>query len=226
MPAAAHTIFFAVATVGSLGGRLLHKSNVPTWVLIPATVGVGLGYAIAVLGMPFHEWPGELIVIILATALIIGASSILARIQANVQLIKEEENTPRMTATRNSSTLTKPGMPLVISELIGLFAVGPAFVLVLFTLPPREDYANRLGWDCRDGVILEKSRDRQEHNAPIVAAMCKSEKKRFTVVDEALWSAAQTGMALDKRPGSPFAMVDALRLRMVPLGLNWWNDPL
>jgi len=44
-------------------------------------------------------------------------------------------------------------------------------------------------------------------------------------VDEGLWSRARIGQRLTKKQGTPWAMLDHERVRMVPLRMHWWSDP-
>lgn len=221
MPISIACMFAAFAF--SNAGAMVHKRlNTPTWliaVLTPAFLGI---YVLAILAMPFRGVLTELPLVLLATVAASGPVALMHR--ANEKILAEREAKKAgghavefrggVKAVRSTFNL---GAVLVLGLLM------PTMAITMFTLVSRINYASWLNWSC-DGQVLQVTRNRGNHNAPMILVETDGSTESFTQVDGGLWSQAKAGQRLKKVAGSPMAELDGQPVRMVPLQVNWWND--
>ncbi|HEY3448542.1 MAG TPA: hypothetical protein VGK67_19455 [Myxococcales bacterium] len=214
MPVSILFVFLVFGVGGSLGMALAQRTSVPTWALATIAVAGVAGYYVAAMGLPFSGPLSELAVVLLAALAMIGPAAWFFR---NGKTLTEKQRA----AKEEKRALPQRDLLLIAPVMVlALFA----FATVLGTLTSRINYALWLRWSC-DGTVVERTRDKGNHNLPLVMAKCGDQLERFEVVSDGFWDAAQPGQRLVKIAGSPYATLEGAKVRMVPLQVRWWNDP-
>jgi len=194
--------FAAFGIGGCVMAALIQQKRFPTWLAIALSPVACAGVYLLMLGMPFVGWAGEALVVFV-TGLSVGFP-LLAFFRVG-----------------NAMKATKT-VPKVAAVAMGVFL--PLFPLTLFTLLSRLNEAAWLEWKC-DGRIVEVTRAKSNHQAPTIVVEDGSGTVRFEQVDDNFWSVAKPGQRLTKTPGTPTAVLDGVRVRMVPRQVGWWNEP-
>jgi hypothetical protein len=169
------------------------------WRLLLALSLVYAGFFFLALGLPFFGIVAELLTIAAASAALVLPMTVFLR-------------------------TSRHGRNMTIREGLLAFLWLPLTAAVLTTLISRVNYARGLSWAC-DGPIVEVTRAAGNHNLPTLVVQNGVKRARFENVDESLWSQAKPGLRLAKAAGSPSALLDGQRLRMVPRQMRWWSEP-
>ncbi len=198
------SIFFAFA-FGGLGGHL-HASHRPPLLinLSLGTISLG-GYFLLIFGFPFIH-------VILEIPMVLAATFAAAWPMQIIPLLNEKYPPKNL----------KGKIPVV--GILGMLTLLICIAGIMSTLLSRMNYALWLRWEC-DGLIIERTNNKSNHNAPVLVVKTDRGNEWFENVDQGLWNACTPGSRLSKVAGSPMALLDGKRVRMVPLQINWWNDP-
>ena len=193
-------IAFALA---GLLGMMLAQRKTPLWVaFIALPLSLGL-LTVTTYALPFKSFVLELSLVPLAVLAwcwpVLGMT-----------VLSQELN-------------DKSGKSKSIGNVIGggilFLAFLPVTMVVVTMLQDRGLYFKRLAWAC-DGPIREVTTTPDHHDVHTLVVV-----DRYELVDEPLWKKAKPGQHLVKKAGSAFALLDGVRIRMVPESLHWWNDP-
>ncbi|MCE9583129.1 MAG: hypothetical protein K8T20_11615 [Planctomycetes bacterium] len=186
------------------------------------TVGLLTGYWVALLAMPFHGFVTELPLVLLLGAAVSGPMYLFLRSSFAARRAADAAHTAEMKA--GISPAAEPRKTISPFAVVALGVFLPAMALSLFSIISRVNYACWLGWKC-DGVIVEVTRDKPNHAAPMVIVNTAGDTERFVQVDDDFWASAKPGQRLKKDAGSPMAWLDGRKVRMVPRQVGWWNEP-
>lgn len=213
MPASFVLTLVVLALGGVAAVCLARARRAPTGVLYAlAFPGLAAFYAV-VMGTPFRGLTAEALVCLVSAAALAAPGAIFVR---QGWALEEE-----------ARAALKAGLPRPRPDpsraLPALFTGAGALLLVLTFLGSRTEYASGVRWEC-SGAVVEQARS-GTHGLPLVRALCGASVESFELVDAAFWSAARPGVPLVKPAGSPWATLNGVRVRMVPLRTPWWNDP-
>ena len=158
-----------------------------------------LVYFVLLLAMPFRGFVTEVVIFLAAGGALVLPMSLFWRVAGR-------------------------GKKSVLHQALFGFLALALFAAAMSTHLDRINYAGWLNWSC-NGPIVERGRAAGNHNLPTLVVEAGKGRTRFVNVDEQLWNVAQPGQHLAKDSGSPMALLDGRRLRMVPRQLRWWNEP-
>lgn len=212
--------FFAFAAAGGLS-QLHLKLRTPTWLIVAMTpVLVGL-YWVTMKAMPFHGPLTEIPIVLLAAVAGSGPIAIMHRANEELKAKREEAAKGHAAEFKGGAKTSRSEVTLTGMLFMALFL--PTMAITQFSLVSRINYASWLRWSC-DGTVVAVTRDKGNHNTPMVLVESDGRTETFSTVDGAFWAQAKPGMHLTKSAGSPMAWLDGKLVRMSPKQVEWWND--
>jgi hypothetical protein len=212
--------FFSSFTLASVGMGIYHRLRAPAWLVCAVTALLLPAYWATMYAMPFHGILTEVPLVLMLGLAISGPIYL---------FLKQGIDAKRDGNAGHTAVLRPEGAPparLKISPLLAV-ALGvflPVIAFSLFSIVSRVNYACWLGWKC-DGFVVEVTRDKPNHAAPMIIVNTNGTTERFVQVDDAFWARAKPGQRIRKDAGSPMAWLDGQLVRMVPRQVEWRNEP-